>query len=282
MEIVKLNNVTYGYSDGNKALDNISISINEGDRAAIIGPNGAGKSTLFSLLNGILKPSKGTVEIDGMKTEKKNLIKIRQKVGMVFQDSDDQLFNSSIREEIAYGLINMKLPKDKIDYYTKWALKLVGMEDFLNKSPHNLSGGEKKRIAIASVLAMKPRIMVLDEPTSSLDPKGAENLIELLKDINEKYNITIIYSTHDVDIVPELSNKVFLLNSGKLSLSGTAQEVFQNEKLLNDAGLKLPRVAKLIKNLKESGILKLDKIPLTLEGAEKVLSSSLNRKEIQN
>lgn len=277
MEIVKLDNVTYSYSDGNKALDNVSISINEGDRAAIIGPNGAGKSTLFSLLNGILKPSKGTVEIDGMKTEKKNLTKIRQRVGMVFQDSDDQLFNSSIREEIAYGLINMKLPKDKIEYYTKWALKVVGMEGFLDKSPHNLSGGQKKRIALASVLAMKPKVMVLDEPTASLDPKGAENLIELLKYINEKYKITIIYSTHDVDIIPELSNKVFLLDKGKLSLSGSAEEVFREEDILNAAGLKLPRVTKLIKNLKERGFLKLDEIPLTLGSAEKVLTNNLLR-----
>ncbi|MDD3225497.1 MAG: ATP-binding cassette domain-containing protein [Clostridium sp.] len=275
MEIVKLNNVTYSYSDGNKALDNVSISINEGDRAAIIGPNGAGKSTLFSLLNGILKPGAGTVEIDGMKTEKKNLTKIRQIVGMVFQDSDDQLFNSSIREEIAYGLINMKLPKDKIEYYTKWALKVVGMEGFLDKSPHNLSGGQKKRIALASVLAMKPKVMVLDEPTASLDPKGAENLIELLNDINKEYKITIIYSTHDVDIIPELSNKVFLLDKGKLSLSGSAEEVFKDEDILNAAGLKLPRVTKLIKNLKERGLLKLDEIPLTLGSAEKVLSNNL-------
>lgn len=144
MELLNLEGVSYSYSDGNKALNNVNMVVNAGEKIAIMGPNGAGKSTLFGLFNGILKPSSGTVTIDGLETKKKNLPQIRCNVGMVFQDSDDQLFNSNVHQEIAYGLMNIGISGKETEKSIKWALEVVGMEGYETKSPHNLSGGEKK------------------------------------------------------------------------------------------------------------------------------------------
>ncbi|MDF2503272.1 ATP-binding cassette domain-containing protein [Clostridium sp.] len=261
MELINVSNVTYTYTDGH---------INKGDRVAILGPNGAGKSTLFQLFNGLLTPTSGTVNIGGLTTTKKNLPAIRKNVGMVFQDSDDQLFNSTVRQEIAYGLMNMKISGSELEDSINWALKVVGMSDYINKSPHNLSGGQKKRIALASVLAMKPEIMVLDEPTSALDPKGVSDLLNLLNSINKDLGITLIFATHDVDIVPLLANRVYLLNQGEVILSGTTEEVFSHRETIRSINLRLPRVTHLVELLVEEGLIETDELPLTIEQAKKL------------
>ncbi|MBR9648237.1 energy-coupling factor ABC transporter ATP-binding protein, partial [Clostridium tyrobutyricum] len=218
MELINLSNVNYTYVNGNTALKNINMNINPQERIAILGPNGAGKSTLFQLFNGLLTPTSGNITVDGMTVCKENLSKIRQNVGMVFQDSDDQLFNSNVRQEIAYGPMNMGIKGKELDELIKWALNSTKISEYENRGPNTLSGGEKKRVALASVLAMKPKVLVLDEPTAALDPIGVSQLIKLLNSINKDLKITIIFSTHDVDIVPLLADRIFVLNKGEIVL----------------------------------------------------------------
>lgn len=270
MELINVSKVSYTYSDGNSALNNVNLTINKGERVAILGPNGAGKSTLFQLFNGLLQPTSGTVTIEGLQVCKKNLPEIRRKVGMVFQDSDDQLFNSTIHQEIAYGLLNMGLSGKDLEESIAWALDVVGMTGYDSRSPHNLSGGQKKRVALASVLAMKPKVMVLDEPTAALDPRGVGKLIKLLDFINRELGITLIFATHDVDIVPLLADRVYLLSEGQIILGGTTEEVFSHKETIREIDLRLPRVAHLAELLERDGILEIDKLPLTIGQAKKL------------
>lgn len=274
MELINLANVSYAYSDGTLALNNINLTINKGEKVAILGPNGAGKSTLFQLFNGLLKPTTGTISIEGLEVTKKNLSEIRRNVGMVFQDSDDQLFNSTVHQEIAYGLMNMKVSGKALEDSIAWALGVVGMTEYSNKSPHNLSGGEKKRVALASVLAMKPKVMVLDEPTAALDPRGVSKLINLLNTINQDLDITMIFATHDVDIVPLLADKVYVLSKGELVLGGTTAEVFKRKEILREIDLRLPRVAHLTELLIRDGVIKEGELPLTIGRAKKLLEKN--------
>ncbi len=274
MEIIDVSQVSYAYGDGSMALKDINMKIESGEKVAILGPNGAGKSTLFHLFNGILKPTSGTITVNGMEVCKKNLVEIRRSVGMVFQDSDDQLFNPTVRQEIAYGLLNMGVNGKKLEDTIEWALKIVGMSGYEDKSPHNLSGGQKKRIALASVLAMKPKVMVLDEPTAALDPRGVHKLIRLLDSINEKLGITLIFATHDVDTVPLLADKVYLLDKGKIIMGGTTEEVFNKKEIIRKINLRLPRVAHLIEILDKDGILNADDLPLTIGQAKDFLEKN--------
>ncbi|OBR90289.1 energy-coupling factor transporter ATP-binding protein EcfA3 [Clostridium ragsdalei P11] len=276
MEIIDVSQVSYAYGDGSMALKDINMKIKGGEKVAILGPNGAGKSTLFHLFNGILKPTSGTITVNGMEVCKRNLVEIRRSVGMVFQDSDDQLFNPTVRQEIAYGLLNMGVNGKKLEDTIEWALKTVGMSGYEDKSPHNLSGGQKKRIALASVLAMKPKVMVLDEPTAALDPRGVHKLIRLLDSINKKLGITLIFATHDVDTVPLLADKVYLLDRGKIIMGGTTEEVFNKKEIIRKINLRLPRVAHLIEILNKDGILNVDDLPLTIGQAKNLLEKSKN------
>ena len=221
MSLIEIKDVSYTYADGHIALKNINMEIEKGERIAILGPNGAGKSTLFQLFNGLLQAKTGMVTINNLQVQKKNLLEIRHIVGMIFQDSDDQLFNSTVRQEVAYGLTNMHITGKTLTDTVDWALDVVGMSGYAHKSPHNLSGGEKKRVALASVLAMKPDVLVLDEPTAALDPHGVSMLIKLLNLINKDLGITLIFATHDVDIVPLLADRVYLLDAGEMAAKGT-------------------------------------------------------------
>ena len=175
-------NLSFIYPDGTKALKNVNIEIKRGEKIAIIGPNGAGKSTLFSHFNGLSEPTSGHVEIDGEKVEykKEKLLQVRQKVGIVFQDPNDQLFAPTVKEDIAFGPMNLGLDYDEVEKRIDESLKMVGMEGFENKTPHHLSGGQQKRIAIAGIVAMRPEIMILDEPTAGLDPEGVNKVLNIL------------------------------------------------------------------------------------------------------
>ena len=176
--ILETKNLGYKYPDGTEALTDINLKIYEGDMISLMGPNGAGKSTLFFQFNGIFEPTEGTVEIEGetLKYDKKSLLKARSKVGIVFQNPDDQLFAPTVLEDVSFGPMNMGLSEEEVKRRSMDALEKVGMDEYVNKPPHHLSGGQKKRVAIAGILAMKPKIMVLDEPTSGLDPNGASNI----------------------------------------------------------------------------------------------------------
>ena len=271
MELINTSGVSYIYGDGQQALKDIDLSISSGEIVAVLGPNGAGKSTLFQLFNGLLQASSGKITVKGLPVRKENYREIRTMIGMVFQDPDDQLFNSTVRQEIAYGLKNMHVKEEELNKAVSWALNVVGLQGYELKSPHNLSGGEKKRVALASVLAMRPEIMVLDEPTASLDPLGASSLIELLKSINREFGITLIFATHDVDIVPLLANRVYLLNKGQIILSGETAEVFASKETIRQIDLRLPRVAHLVELLKRDGVITTDVLPLTIGQTKRLL-----------
>jgi len=271
MKVIETKDITYEYPDGTKALEKVNFMAEEGKIVALLGPNGAGKSTLFLHFNGILRPSSGTVMIDceNVNYNKKELMKIRQKVGIVFQNPDDQLFAPTVVEDVAFGPMNMGLPKEEVESRVKEALSRVGMDGFEKKPPHHLSGGQKKRVAIAGILAMKPKIMVLDEPTSGLDPKGASQILRLLYQLN-KEGMTIIISTHDVDLVPIYASKVYIISEGKIIKQGTASEVFEDVKTIRGANLRLPRIAHLMEILEKEDKLPFDKpYPLTIGGARK-------------
>lgn len=277
--IIETDKIVYEYPDGTKALENVDFQVEEGKIVALLGPNGAGKSTLFLHFNGILEPTSGTVKIDGepIKYDKKELMKVRQKVGIVFQNPDDQLFAPTVMEDVAFGPMNMNLPKEEVDARVKEALEKVGMSGFEKKPPHHLSGGQKKRVAIAGILAMKPKIMVLDEPTSGLDPKGASHILQLLYQLN-KEGMTIVISTHDVDLVPLYASTVYILSKGEIIKEGSPQTVFEDVETIRAANLRLPRIAHLMEILKKEDKLPLDKpYPLTIGEARRRILKELNK-----
>jgi len=271
MSLIDVQEVCYTYPGGFVALRQVSLKIEKGERIAVLGPNGAGKSTLFNTFNGLLQASSGKIYVDGLLVEKKNLYRIRAKVGMVFQDPDDQLFNSTVRQEVAYGLMNMHVTGKELDDAVNWALEAAGICGYSEKSPNNLSQGEKKKVALASVLAMKPDVLVLDEPTAALDPQGASSLVRLLNKINKEMGITLIFSSHDADIIPLLSDRVYLMNAGEIVLSGTTAEVFAQKGIIRKIGLRLPRVAHLIEILRKQGCLRTEHVPFTIGQAKHVL-----------
>lgn len=263
-------NLSFTYPDGTQALKNINIEIEKGEKVAIIGPNGAGKSTLFSHFNGLTEPTSGCVKIEGkaISFEKDELLKVRQKVGIVFQDPNDQLFAPTVKEDIAFGPMNLGLSYDEVEKRVEDALKMVGMENYENKTPHHLSGGQQKRIAIAGIIAMKPEIMILDEPTTGLDPQGALKIMNLLSELN-KEGITIVISTHDVDLISQYVNKIFVMADGEIIGDGTPNEIFSNEDLIKKANLKLPIISELFKvlNIKNKVSIENNDYPLTINEA---------------
>jgi cobalt/nickel transport system ATP-binding protein len=243
----------YPHLDSN-ALDKINLKIFKGERVAVLGANGAGKSTLFKHLNGILRPLSGEVLIKGEKMTKKNLRTCRETVGIVFQDPDDQVLAPSVEEDIAFGPINMGLSRNEVEMRVKEALEMVGLTGFEERAPHHLSGGQKKLVAIAGILAMRPEVIVLDEPTAGLDPLSSARVLELIMKMNSELGITLLLSTHDVDVVPYFAERVFVLHHGRLEADGSPDEIFSDPELLRKAHLRLPRVAEVFEMLQQKGL----------------------------
>ncbi|SCG85251.1 ATP-binding cassette domain-containing protein [Methanobacterium congolense] len=271
MNVIETQDIVYEYPDGTKALENVNFKVDEGKIVALLGPNGAGKSTLFLHFNGILKPSSGKILFNGSPVDynKKNLMKLRQNVGIVFQNPDDQLFAPTVMEDVAFGPMNIGLSKEEIEKRVKDSLKRVGMEGFEKKPPHHLSGGQKKRVAIAGILAMDPKIMVLDEPTSGLDPKGASQIMRLLYELNED-GMTIIISTHDVDLVPLYASTVYIISHGNIIKEGNPRTVFGDVETIRKANLRLPRIAHLMEILNKEDHVSFGKpYPLTIGEARR-------------
>lgn len=277
MNVIETKDVSYQYPDGTSALKNVNFIAPKGKIVALLGPNGAGKSTLFLHFNGILRPSSGKVLVGDqlMSYNKKTLMKIRQKVGIVFQNPDDQLFAPTVLEDVAFGPFNMGLNQDEVEKRVKEALRRVGMEGFEKKPPHHLSGGQKKRVAIAGILAMKPEIMVLDEPTSGLDPKGASQILRILYQLNQE-GMSIVISTHDVDFVPLYASQVYIISDGCIIKEGKPSEVFDDVETIRGANLRLPRIAHLMEILQKEDDLPFDKpYPLTIGEARKKILEEL-------
>lgn len=277
MKIIEAVNIRYTYPDGTEALKGIDFHAKKGEVVALLGPNGAGKSTLFLHFNGILQPTSGKVLVDGKEIDysKSGLIEVRQKVGIVFQNPDDQLFAPRVDEDVAFGPLNMGLDEDEVEERVKDALRKVGMSGYEDRPPHHLSGGEKKRVAIAGILAMKPDIMILDEPTSGLDPRGASQILRLLHELNEE-GMTIIISTHDVDLAPLYSDRIYIISGGEIISEGTPGDVFSDIDTIRGANLRLPRIAHLVEILqKEDDLPFREPYPLTIGEARKKLRDQL-------
>ena len=276
--MLEVQNIKYSYNKDYQALKGVSLKVEKGEMVALLGKNGAGKSTLFLHLNGIYEPDEGKVFIDGeeLKYDKKSLLKFRQKVGIVFQNPDDQIFAPTVEEDVAFGPLNLKLPMEEVQKRVTESLARVGMSGFEKKAPHHLSGGQKKRVAIAGILAMKPEIMVLDEPTAGLDPQGVRGLSKLLKELNDE-GITIIISTHEVDLVPNYAKKVFVLVDGLLIAEGTPKEIFAQPEILDKANLEVPIVTELFQNLEKEGFDMNNDYPLTIDEAKEKFLELLNK-----
>jgi cobalt/nickel transport system ATP-binding protein len=234
--IVEVKNLHHAYSDGTVALRDVSFRITHGESVAIIGANGAGKSTLLLHLNGYLAPTSGEIRIGDFPLTRTTLPEIRRTVGMVFQDPDDQLFMPTVHDDVAFGPLNLGLPDEETEQRVKNALNQVGAAHLANKPPYHLSGGEKKRVAIATVLSMSPDILVMDEPTSGLDPFARRQLMELLRDFHH----TKIFTSHDLDMVIELCERTIVLHGGEIKADGPTLEIFGNEDLLTRCCLEKP------------------------------------------
>lgn len=260
--IIKLENVTYKYKvyqeDGapvreERGLNNVSLEIFEGEFLALVGHNGSGKSTLAKLLNGLLLTQTGEVSVDGLNPKvKKELYKIREQVGMVFQNPDNQMIASIVEDDIAFGPENLGVPREEIVERVEGALKAVNMSEFHDKTPTKLSGGQKQRIAIAGVLAIRPRVLVLDEATSMLDPQGRRDVMDTVKRLNRE-GITVVTITHFMDEVTE-ADRVVVLSDGELVMQGTPQEIFREKDKLREYGLDVPRSVALSNELFKAGL----------------------------
>ncbi len=259
MPILQTENISYTYAPGtafkHTAVNDISLSVNKGCITGIIGHTGSGKSTLLQLLNGLLKPTEGKVIFDGKDIweNPKKIGTYRFKIGLVFQYPEYQLFEDTVREDISYGPKNMKLTEDEIDTRVKEAASLVQLKDTLmEKSPFELSGGEKRRVAIAGIMAMKPEVIVFDEPTAGLDPIGRETVFKAIKDYRDKYNATIIIVSHSMEDMANICDNLLVMNDGKIVASGSVAQVFGNSEFLRKIGLNVPDITSVMLLLKES------------------------------
>jgi energy-coupling factor transport system ATP-binding protein len=240
------------------ALKNINLEINEGEFIGLIGHTGSGKSTLVQHLNGLLKPSKGEILVDGVNIGQKGikLKEIRKKVGLVFQYPEHQLFEETVLKDVSFGPLNLELPEGEVQKRVKKALEMVNLnyDEVKDQSPFNLSGGQKRRVAIAGVLAMEPKYLILDEPTAGLDPRGRDEILKQIKYLHDKLKITIILVSHSMDDVARLADRLMVMHRGELELEGTPREVFQDPEKLRTIGLDVPTVSVLLQKLRAKGL----------------------------
>jgi cobalt/nickel transport system ATP-binding protein len=269
MHLIETRDLCYSYPHSVKALEGINFIAPRNARIAVIGSNGAGKSTLFKHFNGIFRPTSGEVLIRGEPITKQNIREVRKFVGIVFQNADDQIFSPTVEQDVAFGPTNLGLDEETIHHRVHEALKIVGIEDLAERVPHHLSGGEKKRVAIAGVIAMEPEVLVLDEPTAGLDPQGVQDLIGFINSLSKTYGMTVIFSTHDVSLVAEVADYIYVMNKGKFVAEGSVEEIFMQPDMLRSMRLDVPVLPKLLRSLQKNDI------PVTMaytyEEAEKSL-----------
>jgi energy-coupling factor transport system ATP-binding protein len=257
MEIVKFQNVSYRYrqADGElvEALKNVTVSLNEGEFIILIGKNGSGKSTFAKMMNGLYLPTEGDVTAFGINTrDERRIFDIRAKVGMVFQNPDNQMIASIVEDDIAFGPENLGIPREEIIERVDWALQSVGMLEYRNSTPFKMSGGQKQRIAIAAVLAVKPKVLVLDESTAMLDPRGRREVMEVIHNLNKNENMTIVHITHNMEEAIG-ADRVIVLNDGEIVMDDKPEKVFMKEELLKKYNLDIPVVPSIELKLIEKG-----------------------------
>lgn len=253
MAILEVKDLNFSYEEEGKTIDNVSFSVEEGSYTTIVGHNGSGKSTIAKLIMGLLESASGTITIDGIALNNENLAKIRSRIGIVFQNPDNQFIGATVRDDIAFGLENHCVEPSMMDEIIDTNAALVKMSDFMDQEPTHLSGGQKQRVAIAGVLAMKPKLLIFDEATSMLDPDGKDEIKKVIMKLHKESSLTILSITHDIDEVAS-SDYVVALDQGKVVLMGTPQEVFQQEKKLKEMKLDIPFSLKLADELKKRGV----------------------------
>lgn len=260
---------SYTYADGTKALADIRLDVKQGEFVGILGSNGSGKTTLLKIMDGLFKDFKGKVLLDGTDIKKLSPKDIYRKVGLVFQNPDDQLFAPTVYEDVAFGPLNMGFSDAEVARKVEAALKDVEMEDYAKKSIHHLSFGQKKRICIAGLLAMGHEILLMDEPTAGLDPMGEYKMMSLLTRLNRDKGVTIVMATHSVDLVPLFLSRLYIVSKGHIVRGGVPEEVFTAPDEMSKVKLRLPQIAELIYRLKHEDKMNFDKIPLTIGEARR-------------
>ncbi|MCL7414964.1 MAG: ATP-binding cassette domain-containing protein [ANME-2 cluster archaeon] len=255
MSILKTHDLKYAYPDGTQAVDGIDIEIETGKCIAFVGPNGSGKSTLFLLFNGTLAPQQGVVYVQGrpLRYDAKSLREVRKRIGIVFQNSSDQLFAPTVYHDVAFGPVNLGFDEEKVNNCVTQTLEYLGLTELRDKPPHHLSSGQKKKVAIAGVVAMEPEVIILDEPLSNLDPSGASEIMELLNELKH-FGKTIIISTHDVDLAARWADVVYVLNRGQVYNSGHPSRIFADRALMENTNLKLPTIVETFREFEARGI----------------------------
>lgn len=274
MKALDAMSLTYSYDDGTLALKDLSISLNEGEKVAIVGPNGAGKSTLLHLIAGFRMPFQGDVFVDGLKLEVSTADDVRKKLGLLFQDPDDQIFMPTVEEDVAFGPRNLKL--DDVEGRVLKAMRSTGTDHLAKRRPHRLSYGMKKRVAIAGILAMDPEILLLDEPTSGLDPRSRAELISFLKGMKR----TMLIATHDLDAAAEIADRLVVLNISQVA-EGTMKELVSERGLLEGAGLEIPQISKLFESIRSSGF-SVESVPVTMDQAAAEFGRTVERERRKN
>lgn len=277
-EIIRLENITYKYTeeDLRPALQDVSFSINRGEWVAIIGPNGSGKSTLAKTINGLIEPDSGVVEVGGLTLNEKNIWSIREMVGMVFQNPDNQFVGSTVQDDVAFGLENLGVPREDMIERVRDALDKVNMLEYAEREPARLSGGQKQRVAIAGIVALRPAIMILDEATSMLDPQGREEVLRTVKEVKERENLSVLSITHDIDEAAA-ANRILVMRDGKMIQEGSPESIFSYGEKLVAMGLDLPFPERLKASLEKQGL----NVPteyLTEEGMVDWLWTSVSKK----
>lgn len=269
--IIKIKNVTFTYQDTKQpAIDHISFEIKRGTWTSIIGHNGSGKSTIIRLINGLLVPDnsdEASIEVDGEKLTDDSVWDIRNKVGIVFQNPDNQFVGATVADDVAFGLENRGVPREKMLKIVPKAINAVGMTDYTDSEPASLSGGQKQRVAIAGIIAIKPKIIILDEATSMLDPEGRNKILQIVRQMKQEYDLTVISITHDIDEA-SLADQVIVMNDGKLVEQGTSSEIFSQTKLLKKLGLDVPFFEQIKDELLEQGI----NIPSTVNSEKELIN----------
>jgi cobalt/nickel transport system ATP-binding protein len=276
MHLIETRDLCYSYPHSVRALEGINFIAPRNARIAVIGSNGAGKSTLFKHFNGIFRPTSGEVLIRGEPITKQNIREVRKFVGIVFQNADDQIFSPTVEQDVAFGPTNLGLDEETIHHRVHEALKIVGIEDLAERVPHHLSGGEKKRVAIAGVIAMEPEVLVLDEPTAGLDPQGVHDLVGFINSLSKTYGMTVVFSTHDVSLVAEVADYIYVMNKGRFAAEGSVEEIFMQPDMLRSMRLDVPVLPKLLRSLQKNDIPV--SMAYTYEEAEKALVQAYKSK----
>lgn len=250
--ILQVCHLRFCYDSGKPALDDVSFAVHAGERIAVLGPNGAGKSTLFLCLNGVLAPESGEILLDGKRMDRKMRKALCERVGIVFQNADDQIIASTVAAEVSFGPMNLRLPQDEVRQRVDHALEYMDLQAFRTRPPHDLSGGEKKRVSIADILAMENDVILLDEPAASLDPAGEERLERVLARLSEE-GCTLLISTHDMDFAFRWATRVLVFTNGKILADGTPPDVFADHDVLQRAHLHQPLLAEVFELLRARG-----------------------------